>query len=216
MKRFLKKKWHRIPVGIVSVLMALVLVAGSAFAAYGFLTATLSVDVEEAIAVGMWDTWDNLEPYGSVDDVDITLGGTVEMPTITISTTSSYVGEGFTAGEWIVIPVNIRNGSDAPLDLSASVAIVTKPSGGNIALEYIWQTNPGPNTSTGPEGQQLRREFKASGTWAPLGDWTATIAGYGGKSGSAIVGATVLFVKISAPGDVVPGAYEFTVTLYRG
>jgi len=216
MKRFLKKKWHRIPLGIVAVVLALVLVAGSAFAGYGFLKSTLNVEVVEAVAIGMWPAWDNLEPYGSVDDVDITIEGTVEAPTITISTAAEtpYVGEGFTAGEWIVLPVNIRNGSDGSLNLSASVTTVTKPSGGNIALEYIWQTNPGPTTTT-ESGQDMRREFKASGTWAPLSGWSATIAGHGGKSGSAVVGAKVLFVKISAPGDVVPGTYIFEVTLSR-
>ena len=46
--------------------------------------------------------------------------------------------------------------------------------------------------------------------------WTGTIDGNGGKSGSAVVGAQVLFVKISAPGDIVPGSYTITVTLSRG
>ena len=215
MKRFLKKKWHHIPVGIALVVMALVLVAGSAFAGYNFFTATAKVTVVEAIAVGA-GTWDNLEPYGSVDDVDITFGGEVEAPTITISTLGGggYVGYGFAAGEWIVIPLNIRNGSDAPLTLSASVTTIARPAGGNLALEHIWQTNTGPQSSV-ESGQSMCREFKASGTWSSLGDWTATIAGYGGKSGSAVVGAKVLFVKISAPGDVVPGTYTYTVTLER-
>ena len=212
MKRFFKKRWHRIPVALVSALLILALTAGGAFAAYGFLTSTLTVDVVEAIAVGTWDTWDNLEPYGSVGDVNIELGGTAEAPTITITTaaTTPYVGEGFTAGDWIVIPVNIRNGSDGSLDLSAYVT----GGGGNLALEHIWQTNTGP-WSTYESGQYMCRGFQASGTWNPLSSWAPTIPGNSGKSGSAVVGATVLFVRISAPGDAIPGTYTWTVTLYR-
>lgn len=51
MKRFLRKRWHRIPIGIVAVLMALILVAGSAFAAYTAWTGTAEVEVGEAITV---------------------------------------------------------------------------------------------------------------------------------------------------------------------
>jgi len=213
MRNFLKKRWHHIPVGIVSAFLALALVAGGALAAYNFLTATLSVEVEEAIAVGTWDTWDNLEPYGSVDDVVIAIGGTVEVPEITITTAAEtpYVGEGFVAGEWIVIPVNIRSASDGSLNLSASVT----GGGGRLALEYDWETNNGPATST-ESGQEMCREWKAHGDdWAPLSEWNPTISGPYGKSGSAVVGAKVLFVRVSAPGDVIPGNYTFTVTLSR-
>jgi len=208
MKQFLKKRWHGIPVGIVSGVLALVLVAGGAFAAYGFLNATLSVEVEEAIAVGTWDTWDNLEPYGSVDDVDITLGGTAEVPEIIITTAAEtpYVGEGFVAGEYIVIPVNIRSGSDGSLNLSASVT----GGGGRLALEYLWRENTGT-----PDVNGCDFSFVPSGTWAPLSEWNPTISGPYGESGSAKVGAKVLFVRVSAPGDVIPGNYTFTVTLSR-
>lgn len=213
MRKFLKKRWHRIPIGILSAILAICLLAGGVFAAYDFLKTDVEVEVVEAIAVGVWPAWDNLEPYGAVDDVDIAIGGTAEEATITISTLEGegYVGYGFTAGEWIVIPVNIRNGSSAPLSLSASVT----GGGGKLALEYIWQTNPGPAT-TQESSQYMRREFKAGGTWASLNGWSATIAGNGGKSGSAVVGAKVLFVRISAPGDAVPGTYTFTVKLARG
>lgn len=218
MKKFLKKRWHSIPVGIISALLAVCLVAGGAFAAYNFLTADLQVDVEEAIVVGIWNPgdpahsgWDNLEPYGSVGDVEITLGGTETVPVISITTIPGYAGDGFVAGEWIVIPVNLRNAGDGELNLEASVT----GGGGNLALEYDWETNNGPATST-ESGQEMCREWKAHGDdWAPLGGWSATIAGHGGKSGSAVVGAKVLFVKVSAPGDAIPGTYTFNVYLSR-
>ena len=204
MRNFLKKRWHHIPVGIVSAFLALALVAGGALAAYNFLTATLSVEVEEAIAVGTWDTWDNLEPYGSVDDVDITIGEAG----ITIATAAEtpFVGEGFVAGEWIVIPVNIRSASDGSLNLSASVT----GGAGQLTLEYLWKTNTGT-----PDEDGCDFSFVPSGTWAPLSEWNVTISGPYGESGSAKVGAKVLFVRVSAPGDVIPGNYTFTVTLDR-
>jgi len=201
MKRFLKKRWHSIPVALVSALLVLALVAGGAFAAYNFFTASIKAEVVEAIAIGTWDTWDNLDPYGSVDDVDITIGE--EGITIEGAADTPYVGEGFCPGEWIVIPVNIRNGSDGALTLSASVS-------GNLALEYLWKTNDGT-----PDGDGCDFSFMPTGTWAPLSEWNPTIDGNSGKSGSAKVGATVLFVRISVPGDAAPGTYTVTVDLNR-
>ncbi|MBA7676470.1 hypothetical protein ES703_84711 [subsurface metagenome] len=210
--RLLKKRWHSIPVVLVAVLLALALTTGGVFAAYGFLTTTLSVQVEEAIVVGMWDTWDNLEPYGSVDDVDITLGGTPGAPTIIIATIPGYAGAGFVAGEYIVIPVNFRNAGDGELNLEASVT----GGGGRLTIEQTWEENLGNvGTLTTESGQLMCREFKATETFAALNGWTGTIDGNGGKSGSAVVGAQVLFVKISAPGDAIPGTYTWTVTLSR-
>lgn len=227
MKRFLKRKWHSIPIGIVAVLLALVLVAGSAFAAYGFWSATATVYVEEAIAVGAFDTWDNLHPYGSdtgavweyseptgtLGDVEMTLGvDGAGNPTLTISGEGGYVGHGFTAGEWIVIPLNIRSGSSGELTLGASVG----GSSGDLDLDYTFEENPFPATSWGPEGQSLHREFKATETsWEPLVGWDVTISGPYGESGSAICGAKVLFVRILAPGDIEPDIYTFTIALTR-
>ena len=50
MKRFLRWKWHSIPVGIVAVLLALVLVAGGVLA-YTVWTGTAEVGVTEALRV---------------------------------------------------------------------------------------------------------------------------------------------------------------------
>lgn len=211
MRNFLKKRWHGIPVGIVSGVLALALVAGGAFAAYSFLEADIEVEVEEAMVIGIWDTWDNLEPYGSVDDVEITLGGTLEVPVINITTIEGYAGEGFVAGEWIVIPVNLRNAGDGTLNLEASAS----GGGGYLVLECSYEENLGPVSSWGPENQPLCREYQAVDEFDPLHGWADTIGPNGGKSGSAVVGAKVLFVRVSAPGDVIPGTYTFHVTLNR-
>jgi len=218
MKQFLRKRWHGIPVGIVSGVLALVLVAGGVLAAYNFLEADLQVEVEEAIVLGLWNPadpansgWDNLEPYGSVDDVTITLGGTPEIPVISIATVGGYAGEGFVAGEFIVIPVNLRNAGDGTLNLGASVF----GGGGKLILACSFEENLGGLNETFESGQDMCREYQAVEPFDPLNGWTGEIGPLGGKSGSAVVGAQVLFVKVSAPGDAIPGVYTFNVYLSR-
>lgn len=207
MKRFLQKRWHGLPVAV----LALILIAGVVVAAYPFLTATVEVEVEEAIVVAIWPAWDNLEPYGSVDDVEITLSGTETDPVISITTIEGYAGAGFVAGEFIVIPMNFRNAGDGELSLGATVS----GDSGDLDLDYCWRTNTGVVTETLPDSRELARDFKDNGTWASLSSWTATIAGNGGESGSAVVGAKVLFVRISVPGDTAPGTYTLTVNFTR-
>lgn len=53
MKSFLKKKWHRLPVGIITLILLVCLVAGSAFATdgFGFWSATAKVTVTEPMTV---------------------------------------------------------------------------------------------------------------------------------------------------------------------
>jgi len=113
MKRLLGKRFHRIPIALVSALLVVVLIAGGALAVngYSFFTGTVQAEVEEAIALGEFSTWDNLVPYGSdpsavwertegdwyegtLDDVTITLGAD---PTIAITTIEGYDGVGFVA-----------------------------------------------------------------------------------------------------------------------
>lgn len=215
----MKKRWHRIPIVLVSVLLAIVLIAGGVFAitGYKFFEAPLSVEVEEAMVLGVWNPtneadsgWDNLEPYGSVDDVVITLGGTEQNPAFCITTIEGYAGAGFVAGEWIVLPVNFRNAGDGELNLEATILA----NNGGFEVSCIFQENTGPMT-TQESGQDFCREFEASGTWESLDAWTGAITGKGGKSGSAVVGAEVLFVRISAPGDIGPGNYEVSIAFGR-
>ena len=216
MKKFLKRRWHGIPVGIISAVLAICLVAGGVFAIYNFLTVNIDVEVEEALVVAMWPAWDNLEPYGSVDDVEITLSGTALEPVVSITTIPGYAGAGFVAGECIVIPVNFRNAGDGELTLGASV----DGNDGSLLVDYCWRTNNGVVTEVRePAEPNLARDFKANidndAAWAPLKSWSTTIAGKGGMSGSAVVGAKVLFVRICVPGDVEPNDYTFTINFNR-
>lgn len=218
MKKLFSRRWHRIPVALVSALLILTLVAGGVFASgYGFFKSALQVQVEEAIVVAMYPDWDNLESYGSVDDVEIALSEIDGLPAISITTIEGYAGAGFVAGEYIVIPVNFRNAGDGELTLGA---IVNSENSGGLSLDCIWQENTGGiDPITEESGQQLCRGFVASGTWGTLDGWAGAIDGKGGKSGSAVIGAQVLFVKLSAPGDIVPTegeSYTLIVTFTRG
>jgi len=51
MKRFLKKSWHNIPVGIITAVLLVCLVAGGAFAAYLVWEYTFQTTVAEPITV---------------------------------------------------------------------------------------------------------------------------------------------------------------------
>ena len=196
MKRFLKKRWLGLPVGIITVVLLVIMLAGTALAVNGYIFFRGNVDAEvrEAIAVGAFDSWDNLHPYGSdanavwvdngehndgmgtLGDVDISIvpdnGGYVL--TIATAAETPYVGEGFVAGEWIVIPINLRNGSSVALNLGAGARA------GTLILEYSWLTNTGTRTAW-ESGQEMARDFKGGNVWAPLDGWRGTIPGYGGK-----------------------------------
>lgn len=229
MKRFLKKRWLGLPVSIITVVVLMLVLGGTALATNGFTFFKGSVDAEvrEAIAVGAFDTWDNLHPYGSdvnavwedtgpgagvLGDVTISIAPDNDAYKLTIahSANTPYIGEGFCPGEWIVIPINLRNGSSVALDLGADATAF------GLDLEYCWRTNTGAVTETHPDGD-LAYGFKDDGTWEPLEEWTATIDGYGGHSGSARLGAEVLFVKITVPQGAVPKTYSaITFSLARG
>jgi len=229
MKRFLKKRWLGLPVGIIIVVLLVLVLAGGALATngYTFFRGGVDATVREAIAVGAWDTWDNLHPYGSdvnavwedtgpgagvLGDVTISIAPAGDVYVLTIATLGSgdHVGTGFVAGEWIVIPINLRNGSSVALDLGAVA------DGGGLTLDCCWLENDGAVTESHPDGD-LAYGFKDDENWVSLNTWTATIPGYGGHSGSARIGALVLFVKITVPQDVVPGEFStITFSLARG
>ena len=72
MKQFLKKRWHGIPVGIVSGLLALVLVAGGAFAAFSFLTLTTEITVDEPLTIeyNLWNDYGGDDLWHPLPDED--------------------------------------------------------------------------------------------------------------------------------------------------
>ena len=158
MKRFLKKKWHRIPLGIITVTLLACLVAGSAFAAYGFWSATAEVTIDEPMTVTLAAA--NAKMVFSGDDFTVPL----------------YPGSQVKAG-WDVT----NTGQGQPLTVMPS----TSPSsgdGGNITL--VWKDGPGPaaNVIVSPglpiapgATQRFALTIKANGSTTP-GTYTFSLA----------------------------------------
>jgi hypothetical protein len=53
LKKLFAKRWHSIPVAVVSAIVLVCLLAGSAFAAYNFLSINATIGVEEPMVVTM-------------------------------------------------------------------------------------------------------------------------------------------------------------------
>ena len=110
MKGFLKKRWHRIPVALVSSLLVLLMVAGGVLAAYNFLSGTVEIEVEEAMTVSYdwpgdgfgWIPWD-----GSL-----------------LTITDAYPGESVNIG------IQIVNESSAALTVNMVAVVTGAPPGG--------------------------------------------------------------------------------------
>lgn len=106
MRRFLRKRWHGVPVGIVSGLLALALVAGGVFAAYQFASFSVDVAVDEPLQVQY-----NLQ-YNICDGqgcrVDETGWTDVEGQTVTAF---------FSAGDAQVLQLRVNNRANSPLML---------------------------------------------------------------------------------------------------
>ena len=121
MRKFLKSRWHRVPVALVSALLVLTLVAGGAFAFSGwftFTTGVADVTVVEAIEV-----------TGFSGDGSVT-GNQTDGYTWTVS---MYPGEDKT------LIVTVHNHSSVGLDLVTDVGTVpaglTVTGNGGISLE---------------------------------------------------------------------------------
>ena len=80
MKKFLRKSWRGVPVGIISAVLAVCLLAGSVLAAYNFLTFTTVITVDEPLKIEMrwwdyneavWTDWWELAGVGGADELDL-------------------------------------------------------------------------------------------------------------------------------------------------
>ena len=112
MKSFLKSRWHHLPLGIITVIMLVCLVAGSAFAAFTFWTATAEVTVNEAITVG--------PPIAAPGPND----GTWDKA-LTEWSISLYPGESGNSY------LSFNNASSADITVTPSVALSNWPASGN-------------------------------------------------------------------------------------
>jgi hypothetical protein len=76
MKKFLLWKWRSIPMGIIAAVLIVCLMAGSAFAAYSFLSFTTEVSVDEPLTIeynlqGQYGGDSNWHPLGDEDSLTI-------------------------------------------------------------------------------------------------------------------------------------------------
>jgi len=117
MRRFFRKRWHSIPVGLVAVLLALALVGGGVAAGFSVWTGTADVTVTECFTVS------NL----GGDDGDFE--GTPSVWTVSMK-----------PGESKTLDVRVSNSSSAALPITltaveayASISATWLPSSGTIA-----------------------------------------------------------------------------------
>lgn len=145
MKSFLKKRWHSIPVGIVAALMALVLVASGAFAAYSFLGFATEINVDEPLTVemawwdyneGVWTEWWEVTGEGEADELTLDISpaevqtfgvrvynisyGELTVHTVFSGETGYFTFDGFPNG---VIPAS--NGNNSSCEWSTIEATIT-------------------------------------------------------------------------------------------
>jgi len=105
MKDFLRKRWHGLPLGIITVFALVGVVAAAGFV---FLSGTLDMQVEEACTL---QTWDGSSWVDQEDGFSITLS-------------SAYPGES------VVIPMQIINVSSSDLTVTGVYTLSAYPSGG--------------------------------------------------------------------------------------
>jgi len=199
MKKFFNWKWRSIPMGIVSAVLIVCLVAGGVFAAYSFAKVKVEVVVEEAIVLGYnWcPSGDDLAPYmvgGTVlPEIALAAGTGGYDLDVTIQEDEDRDASEFCPGETLVIPLNLRNRSD-----------------GTINLDVVCSSS------------DLEVEFQVND-----GGWVDSVvayalAGHSGTFGSDMdcngvrdAGAIVLYIKIHALGDCPTGSQVFGLDFSR-
>jgi len=145
MRKFLRKRWHGIPLGI---LLTLLVVAGAAAGAYTFWSGTVEVTVEEAIVIQWWDgaAW-------------------VSLPsTITLQ---------LYPGESVMIP--LRGANKGPVDLVATLHLAESalPAGGSGQVTFFGGFADGRTLTSGSSGVRHDVTVKAEKN-APTGVYTFT------------------------------------------
>lgn len=208
MKRFLRGRWHSIPVALLSALLAIVLIAGGVFAWYSAWSYTATVDVQEPIVVYdaayvadnelTWEGWQSLK----------------ELPD------TIWPGEGACA---IYL---IHNEGNAPLDIKVTT---TEPAGtSECGLSLLWANSSAdmlrcdggacePIVLNTPEGPHELTWTFTIGTYEYLGGGDP-----GGISGGELYDAgkgdssfVKLYVGFLVNGDAEPGPFDLKITVER-
>lgn len=147
MKRFLKKRWRHIPIGIITAVLVVCLLAGSAFAAYTAWTGTAEVIVSEAITVapplaapgpndGTWnktltewsvplypgESGNSYLSFYNASSVDITVTPSVVLSNCPAGGNNGEVTCTFDAASYVV-----SAGSNKPFTLTAAASVSSVP-----------------------------------------------------------------------------------------
>lgn len=148
MKNFLKRRWHGVPLGIISVLLVVGVVAAAGFT---FLSGTVDVGVDEACEVQTWDgaSW-------------VTRG-----EGFAITFTGVYPGESMS------VLMRVVNKSTATLAVTGIYTATAYPAGGHGAVSVTsGGFSAGVSCSTGNTQDDLTL---AATNDAPPGDYTFTL-----------------------------------------
>jgi len=194
MNKTAKKTKNLLKLSPIAMVVVGLLVAGVASAtAYNFFTARTNITIDEAIALSMM-AGDDQQPYmepeeGVLPKITPQEWGNGQGVTFTV-TGGSGDGSEFTPGETLIIPVNLRNRSDAALPLTI--------------------------VSEGATAAGLEVSFRIPGKVSWGNPIAYTMGGHEGAFGSALSGATVLLVKVHVPNECPAGAKSFDVKFSRG
>lgn len=203
MKRLFGKRWHRLPVGIISAVLVICLIAGGAFAAYGFFTATAEVEVGEPFTFGVnYVGWD--APAGA----DMVAGYYSQSSPLTCSA-AMMAGE-VTHGNPIIEDEALRD-SMPPLTIGDTPALgipsayhtfnsmqVANDAGLPITVSFA---------ITGESANVYMVVWESPDLYTKLNGYTEEISGNG---------FIMRGIGVVAQEDAAPGAYTFTVTVSRG
>ncbi|MBA7558169.1 hypothetical protein ES705_50961 [subsurface metagenome] len=185
--KFFKKRWHSIPIGIITAILLVCLLGGGVFAAYTAWTGTAEINVTEAFRVEAGPT--GLTSVG----VDINWSGN----TVTINN--------LMPGQFAECELDIYNDSTVPLAATITItqtAGVTTWTVGDLAdLTRIWQAGGVP---VPVDSRMILQDQALSGVGNPI---VLTIPGNG-----SMVSAYLWF---QAGTDIAPGSYSFQLTVDR-
>lgn len=194
MKSFLRKRWHGIPVGIITVVLLICLTAGGAFAAYQFFTGTVEVEVGEPFTFGV--NYVGLEAPSGADMV----AGYYSQSSPLACSVSLRAGE-VTHGnptipesERDLMPLLVIDGSSHTFN-SMEVA---NAAGLPITVSFA---------VTGESENVYMVVWESPDLYRKLNGYTKEIPGNG---------FIMRGIGVVAEEDAMPDAYTFTVTVSRG
>ena len=206
MKRFLRKRWHSIPVGIITAILVVCLLAGGVFAAYTVWTRDADISVLESIEVL------------TADDIQLDWP---HQNALCFLPETIYPGQG-TCEKYLIhntgpVPIKVTVTTTEPAgteyaglslewaNSTADVLIGDNPDGSFYYLDKICL-----NTET----EQFLTYTFTIGTYGYDG-----LAGSGGERYTAAKGDSA-YVKVFAGfkvlEDAEPGPFNITVTVARG